>query len=67
MPGLLLAGLKEVDALDVATAPMSDHALIREALLRGKHVRRGAPLQPATNQWHAVEQAGCLLIDALKA
>ena len=27
-----------VDAVDVVTAPMSHHALIRDALLRGKHV-----------------------------
>lgn len=30
--------MDEVDAVDVVTAPMSHHALIRDALARGKHV-----------------------------
>jgi scyllo-inositol 2-dehydrogenase (NADP+) len=35
--------LDEVDAIDVVTAPMSHHALIRDALLRGKHVLTEKP------------------------
>jgi predicted dehydrogenase len=33
-----LSWLDEVDAIDVVTAPMAHHALIRDALSRGKHV-----------------------------
>lgn len=35
--------LNEVDAITVATAPMSHHALVREALLAGKHVLTEKP------------------------
>jgi predicted dehydrogenase len=35
--------LDEVDAVTVATAPMAHHALVREALLRGKHVLTEKP------------------------
>lgn len=44
--------LDEVDALDVATAPMSHHGLIRDALLRGKHVITEKPfaMHPAQGE-----------------
>lgn len=35
--------LDEVDAVTVATAPMAHHALVRDALLRGKHVLTEKP------------------------
>ena len=35
--------LDEVDAVTVATAPMAHHALVREALARGKHVLTEKP------------------------
>lgn len=35
--------LGEVDAVDVVTAPMSHHALIRDALMAGKHVLTEKP------------------------
>ena len=35
--------LDEVDAITVATAPMAHHALVREALSRGKHVLTEKP------------------------
>src|SRR5262249_13148775 len=35
--------LDEIDAVTVATAPMAHHALIREALARGKHVLTEKP------------------------
>jgi scyllo-inositol 2-dehydrogenase (NADP+) len=38
-----ISWLDEVDAVTVATAPMAHHALVREALLRGKHVLTEKP------------------------
>ena len=48
--------LDEVDAVDVVTAPMSHHALIRGALLRDKHVITEKPFAMTVDEGRSLVQ-----------
>lgn len=45
-----ISWLDQVDAVDIATAPMAHYSLIREALLRGKHVITEKPFTMTLNE-----------------